>query len=475
MQIKNFAKIEFLTGFELTKHANEHSHLNFSASIVETAAESCLDCAGKIISVTTNDNAPIFFGRVESVDVENSLGASKVHASCVSLSILSDENIKTRIFHNPDKKFSDVLSDSRLSLESCRLQLSADLAALKYPKVILQNAETNFQFISRLAQNVGQKFWVVDTIQPTNIILDSCTNKSAREIKREQIISERRTKVGKHFKAFVKLKKFYDLGQVVKLEGSSKDFIIVGIKISLEHETYIFYYELEENKTASPKISDAPTLAKTVKLHAKVKSTNDPKNLGRIQVSFDDNFLEDMDEKNPLWIPYRTPYSGKNGGIVFIPDEGDRVEVFFTNEEIFCVSALRENTLAEECRKVAEKYIGNNSKQRIFLREKSLELHSDKYKILMDERGIELTVDKNSIVINKQGILLQTADSKISLAKDGVAHVSGKFELQAKDTEIKSGGKIKLSGSDIALDGSGSTNINAGSNLKLAGSKIELC
>ena len=161
--------------------------------------------------------------------------------------------------------------------------------------------------------------------------------------------------------------------------------------------------------------------------------------------------------------------------VVFIPDEGDSVEVFFTNEEIFCVSALRENPLPEECRKVAEKYIGNNSKQRIFLREKSLELHSDKYKILMDERGIELTVDKNSIVINKQGILLQTADSKISVAKDGVAHIGGKLELQAKDTEIKSGDKIKLGGSDIAIDSSGSTNVKAGGKLKLAGSKIELC
>ena len=475
MQIKNFAKIEFLKTFELIKRVGEHSRLNFSASIVETAADNCLESTGKIISVTTDDNMPLFFGRVESVEVENFFGSSEINVSCVSLSILSDENFKTRIFHNPDKKISDVLSNSRLALESCNLKLSADVADLKYPNVILQNKETNFQFISRLAKSIGQNFFVVDTIQPTDIILDSCTKKSAREIKRKQIISERRVKVGKSFKSFLKTDKFFDLGQVVTVEGNSKEFVIIGVKISLEHEIYVYRYELAENKMSPPKISDAPISAKTVKLHAKVKNTNDPKNLGRIQVNFDDNFIEDTDEKNPLWIPYRTPYSGKNGGIVFIPDKGDSVEVFFTNEEIYCVAALRENPLAEECQKIAEKYIGNNTRQRIFFKEKSLELFSDKFKIVMDERGIELVVDKNSIVMNKQGILFQTADSKISLAKDLSAQIGGKIELQSQNTEIKSGGKIKLDGNEISVDGSGATNIKAGSTLKLAGNKIELC
>lgn len=475
MQINNFAKIEFLKAFELTKRTGEHSHLNFSASVVEMAAASCLECTGKIISVADEDNIPIFFGRVESVEVENSFVSSEIHVSCVSLSISADENAKSRIFHNPDKKLSDVLNTSRLALESCNLQLSSDIAELKYSHVILQNAETNFQFITRLAKSIGQKFWVVDTIKPANIIMDSCVNKSAREIKRSQIIFERRAKIGKCFKTFVKSDKFFDLGQVVTLEGEATEFVIAEVRISLEHESYIFCYELEENKPSPPQISDAPIAARTLKLHATVKSTKDPKNLGRVQVSFDDTFLEDMDEKNPLWIPYRTPYSGKNSGIVFIPDEGDKVEVLFTNEEVFCATALRENPLAEECSKVSDKYIGNNSKQRIFFREKSLELYSDNYKIVMDERGIELTVDKNSIVLNKQGILLKTADSEISLAKDAAAHSSGKIELRSKDMELKADSKVKLGGSEIAVEANSSANVKAGSTLKLAGGKIEIC
>lgn len=475
MQIKNFAKIEYLIEFELAKHEGSHSRLNFSASILDSAAEIFFACTGKEISVTTDDNEPIFFGRVETVEVENNFGASRVYVSCVSLSIKTDEEKKTRIFHNPEKKFSDVLNTSRLSLESAELKLSKKISSLKNSSVILQNQETNFQFLLRLAKNLGERFWILDTMQQTNFFIDSCVNKSARKFEREKILSMRHAKIGKQFKISIKSQKFFDLGQVVTMENDSTEFVIVGLKIRLEHESYFFYYELEEKNISQKNFSDAPILEKTFKLHAKIKNVKDPKNLGRVQVIFDDKFVEDMDEKNPLWIPYRTPYGGKNGGIVFIPDKDDAVEVFFMNGEIFCVSAIRENSLDEECKKVEEKYIGNNFKQRIFWKEKSLEFFSDKYKIVMNEKGIELSVGKNSITLTEDGILIKTDKSKISLSKDISAHSEEKIELKSKNFEVASNEKIKLGGSEIFTESNSSTNIKADGTLKLAGSKIELC
>ena len=78
--------------------------------------------------------------------------------SCVSLSIKTDEEEKTRIFHNPEKNFSDVLNTSRLSLKSAELKLSEKISSLKNSSVILQNQETNFQFVLRLAKNLGERF-----------------------------------------------------------------------------------------------------------------------------------------------------------------------------------------------------------------------------------------------------------------------------------------------------------------------------
>ena len=138
MQIKNFAKFEYLTAFELIKHEGDHSRLKFSASISEDLEEACLSCEGRIISVTFQ-NMPIFYGRVESVEVEHNYSRARVHVSCVSLSIITDEISKSRIFHNPEKKLSDVLDKSRLKLESCSLNLSSRLSSKKYEPVILQN------------------------------------------------------------------------------------------------------------------------------------------------------------------------------------------------------------------------------------------------------------------------------------------------------------------------------------------------
>ena len=474
MKIKNFAPIERITDFELTKHEGEHSFLNFTASISDVATEKFLACTGKNISVTADDNAPIFFGRVESVEIKNLIGASRVFVSCISLSVTADEDEKTRIFHNPDKKISDVLSTARLTLSPADLKIAKEFSALKYSPVILQNQETNFQFMSRLAKRFGKRFWVLDTLEQANFFIDSCIEKSARKIGGNKILSISQAKVGKQFKFFIKSQSFFDIGQVVTLEKIAGEFVIVGLTLRLEDETYYFRYELEEHKLTVPPLSIEPYLCKSAKLHAKVINTKDPKNLGRVQVLFDDKYIEDMDKKNPLWIDSRTPYAGKNGGILFIPDEGDAVEVIFTNEEIFCVSAVRENPLAAECQNVKDKYIGNNFNQRMFWKEKSLEFFSDKYKIVMNEKGIEMVVGENSVTLNEQGIFLKTKSGKISMTKDIAIDSGGKFEVKANDAEIKSSGKVKLGGSEFSAESSGAANVKAGSTLKLNGSKIEL-
>lgn len=477
MQIKNFAKIEYLIDFELTKHEGQHSHLRFTASIEDNTEESCLACVGNTISVIAG-KLPIFYGRVEVVEVERTVNAVRAYVSCISLSISTDEKSKTRIFHNPDKKIADVIDKSRLSLENCELRLNSEFSTRGYKNVILQNQETNFSFMRRISKNLNQRLWIIDTMPQAEILIDDCIDKSSRIINENQIISVRRIKNGKISQMKLKSQNYFEIGSVVKVETDSKDvieYVIIGLRSLMEDESYFFNYDLIERNIKPQGESDEPILAKTVKLNAKVTKVDDPKNFSRIQVKFVDKFVEDMDEKNPLWVPYRSPYSGKEGGIVFLPDEGDSVEVFFTNEEIYATSTFRNSALAEECQRVINKYIGNNFKQRIFWKEKSLEFFSDKYKIIMNEKGIELTVEDNSIFITKDGILLNTKNSCISIADDVAIKTNNKFETKSKDTEVIASSKVKINGSENSIESSGAVNVQAGGTLKLIGSKIELC
>ena len=436
MQIKNFAKLEYITAFELVKHECRHSHLNFTASVVEGGEGNFFACVGKIISVALDNGMPIFYGRVETVEIEKAFNAMRVHVSCVSLSIATDEQTKTRIFHAPDKNISDVLNQSRLALEQCGLKVSNELGAKKYDGAVLQNQETNFKFIARLAKALNSRVWVVDTMSKAEICLDKCLSSAPRKIAAKQLINIRHGRST----MTVRTEDYFDLGLTVTVETTTRDvteYVIVGLRADFENERYIFTYELEEKEPAPAVKTKEPTLAKAMKLHATVKSVDDPKHLGRIQVQFDDEFIEDMDQKNPLWLEYRSPYGGANGGIVFLPDEGDAVEVMFCNEELYAVSTLRTNALNKECQDVVEKYIGNNFEQRIFWKKKSLEMWSGENKIVMNDKGIELTVGKSKIIMTDKEI---------------------KFEC-----------------GELTAKSSGGAKISAGGTLKLSGSKIEMC
>ena len=87
-------------------------------------------------------------------------------------------------------------------------------------------------------------------------------------------------------------------------------------------------------------------LEKTVYLKGIVEQNKDPKNLGRIQVSFKESNIQDMDRER-IWIPYQSPYTGLSSGIVFLPDIGDKVNIIFSNEDLYATSASRENALAD--------------------------------------------------------------------------------------------------------------------------------
>lgn len=449
MQIKNFAQIEFLAEFELTKRVGEHSRLIFSAAVSENVAENAFAYVGKNISVATDDGIPIFFGRVETLELENSFGASRLKVSCVSLSILDDETPKSRIFHNPVQKISDVLNTKRLDLKN-RLKISDGNASKVYPHVILQNQETNFQFIKRLAKTFGLRLWLVDTMQPSSFLVDSCVHNNPRKITSSQIISLRRINDGRQ-KFFLKTKVNLPLGQVVNLEGFAAQLVTTAVTITLEHGVFNCFCELEDLNVPTPKFADAPILSKTVKLHATVKNIKDPENCGRIQVTFDDKFLEDMDKSHPLLIPWRTPYTGQNGGFVFLPDPGDVVEVFFTNEDVFCCSALRENPLDAEFQNVDEKFIANNSRQRILFREKSLELRSAENSAVLNEQGITLTVGKNSVVMNEQGITVTVDKNSVNVSGNGVTVNGNSVNINGNTANVTTDGTLKLSGSKIEL------------------------
>ena len=333
MRVSGFDKVNgYFESFSIKKIFGEHSICKFRMNIRDSEAVALMDKVGQPLGVmlSVENPTPVFFGEIYDIAIERAISRTCIEVVAFSDSKKIDADKHTRIFQNPKKLFGEILNQSRLKLKNCRVNLSSDLAAKKYEKILLQNQETDFEFIKRLANYCGARLWVVDTRQGrAALTVGHCLEDSAHRLSQEDIFFCR---VGrkKNLKTMqLVTKKYFSPGTTVYVGENPCKYLITALELRQVHGSDEIFYELEEYKPQAFRITAAP-LEKTVKLKAHVKNSRDPENLGRIQVQVDDAEDEDAEK---FWLPYRSPYSGKAGGIVFMPDAGDAVELIFSNDD----------------------------------------------------------------------------------------------------------------------------------------------
>ena len=480
MQVKGFEKANgYFEYFELNKQVGMHSTCKFRMSIRDEEADSYLDKTGQIIGIMLDDENPypIFWGEIEEVILERVIARTCIEVTAISYSKKVDIDKKTRIFQDPNKKFSDFLNTSRLKLKNCELNLASEMSNQKYENILFQMQETDFEFIKRLSDYSDVPLWVIDTKQGQSVLKFApfVEDKGSR-LPQDKVLYCRIGREKDLKKMYLVTDQYFELGSMLFVGNDSCKYLIKGVKLNRIHATDKFSYELEEYKPKEIKINPKP-IEKTIKLKARISDSKDKENLGRVQVQVEKSDAEDED-KEKYWLPYRSPYSGKAGGIVFLPDDKDMVELIFLNGECFVTSTLRENPLLEECQKVSDKYIGNNTKQRIFWKEKSLEILSTDNKIYLDKDKIELTVGKNKIFIDEKGIEFHTPKNTIKINEEGIeTQTKGTWKVKSSgeagidtNSELKllSNSKTQVQGSAVNVKAtSGDVNIS-GSNIKLS-------
>lgn len=440
MKVHGLSEENFFEDFSLSKAANRHSVCKFKQRLADENFPVYQNAVGQTISVALDGGRKIFFGEVTEVSIEQNFGGSRVEVTAVSSSLKSDETAETRIFQSPVKTFGDVLNSSRLKLKNCSIELDEKISSRPCPEIVLQNAETAFAFVKRLAARQGQHVWIRDTWQGKCVLkISACSDETPEKISAKEIIRLKIGRRGKIRTAELVATKYVELGRVLTVENVPEKFLIVGLEIFLEHGIDRIRYELEEFAELEPAdiCAESP-----VKLKARVVDVKDEKNFGRIRVQFE---IEDKDA-DKAWLPYRPPCNG----IIFLPEVGDTVEIFFANGECYVATTLRTKALEEPFRNVVDKYLVNR-KQRIFFREKSLEFKSAEASIFMDEKKIVLSVGKNKIVLDERGITLQTAGTLAAEAtKDFSTKIGGKVTLNASGNFALNGGKFEVTAKDVA-------------------------
>lgn len=464
MRIKGFEKLTDMYFFSLVKREGMHTICRFSFRTVYREALPFLSQEGEAVTVQRDDGSTLFYGLIRAVSVEQSHHGAILFVEAASYSILTDEKPHTRIFQNPVQTLQDILLKLNWDNAKCELNLgevsgkkpAGLIIADEETNAVIQNDETDFALLRRLTAVEGFGLWIIDT-NSRRTELRSAKHLTERQVAAKDIIAISRRREHGQTKLNVRLaaKAELDTGQQVKIEGIPDNFIVMSKTVQKEREKFTFDYELtEENMPV--KIIEATKRARIFTVE--IVDNNDPKHLGRVQAKFMDKDAEDMGKPpNVIWLAYRTPYCGKEGksGIVFLPNKGDRAEALLFGRKLWIADSFRKNELLEECSNVEEKYIGNNSQQRIFWKEKSLELASFKNRIVIDEKKIELSVGESQtrFFLDKDKIVLQIKGNIIELSSENVNIKAEKnYSVEASgDMTIKADGKIVIDGSSANI------------------------
>lgn len=496
MEIRGW-KIPHLVSFRLEKRADAHSRLRFCISVRTEDADAYFQQAGKTVCVLDEaKHGVIFIGKVDAVERAESVGDCQIVIDATAATLAVDAAVQQRVFQDPEKTLGDVLSAKALaSLGEAKVSIecASDVKGRKLPHLLLQQ-ETDFAFACRLAAAAGAHVWCVDTNeQHSKLFVGASRDLPERRIEESDCIRLRIAQ-GTVSRASVTLGAYaYELGQRVELLG--RHYVIDHVAIERVHGSDRVTYDMTGVTKAADGDLIVPALH-AVRLTGKVVNAKDPLHGGRVLVDFNDK-TEGITDVTPgkLWLPYRPPYAGQQGGIVFLPEPGDRVEAIIADRDAYVTTELRSKPLPQECQDPLVKYIGNNTKQRIFWRPKSLELWSTDTNIVLDDKNIDMTVGKTNgakIHVDEKNIVMTVGKNRLRLTEQGIALERGTSEIVLNDTgtylrrdgqqialdknvQIKSGGTIDASAGGAAnLHAGGALKLDASGTASLNGSHVEL-
>jgi|GEM_PF-3571217 len=498
MKIRGWDKLH-VPSFRLEKRADAHSRLTFCVSVLPDEADRYVHEAGSHVPICVMDDEQdrvVFVGKIEAVERASSVADCQLTVEATAATLSADTTVQRRVFQDPEKTLGDVLSAKALaSLDEAKVSIecASGVKGRKLPYLLLQQ-ETDFAFACRLAAAAGAHVWCVDTNeQHSKLFVGASRDLPERRIEERDCI-RLRVAQGTVPHASVTLGAYaYELGQRVELCG--RHYVIDHVLVERVHGSDRVTYDM----TGMTKAEDGDLIVSALhaaRLTGKVVNANDQLHGGRVLVDFNDK-TEGVTDVTPgkLWLPYRPPYAGQQGGIVFLPESGDLIEAIVSDRDAYVTTELRAKPLPQECQDPIVKYIGNNTKQRVFWRPKSLELWStdtnivldDKNidmtvgktngaKIHVDEKNIVLTVGKNRMTLNEQGIQLQRGTSEVVLSDTGtyLRRDSQQIALD-QNVQIKSGGTIDANAGGAAnLHAGGALKLDASGTASLNGSHVEL-
>lgn len=459
LTISNFEDAESIESCTIVKKAFQHSVCIFTARVGKDEVDSFYEKIDKKIAVVEKDQNkqnPLFRGYVTAIDAIESTGSSLIKVTAFSNSARTDIKRFNRVFQNTEKKLTDIISQTSGDSQG-DYKFSADTQNvkddMKFEQPVVQYEETDFAFLKRLCYTAKCAIFPKDSDEAVVTVGTKTESGSDKLDTIEDSAVSRVHKLWKYDKSReeniqilrITSASFFNFGHEIKYDGTN--YIIFGWKYDLKNRADKFTYEMcPEGKIPCNPV--APP-AQRVYLEAKVTDISDSDKLGRIEVEFTDKEFKELGKGKKFKIPFRTPYTASDNGIVFLPEKDDIVEVVYTRGTFFSGSVLRKKALNSEVSTVEEK-------KHIMVYDNRITFNKDCLEILRKNGG-----KYNTIKVSDDSILLQIGDSTVEMKSDSIT-------LSVKQS------KLTVTSDKVDIRGAKTMNINCSSSTSINSSKIIL-
>lgn len=445
MKITGFDDVLQFREFELKKEAGEHSICRFS--FVSSQFDTYADYVNRVVKIVEDDHY-LLTGKVTSVAFQAGNTEDIITVTVHSLSFDNDEVRKTRIFHEKGQKYGDIAKQiSELGSLQIRVSKKMKEAACDVP--VVQMNETDFAFIKRISgMGYNDMAYVADTEETSSYYIGA-RDDGERRIERGELSSltryKEKNKEGVCFSIAggiqaMELRQYVDLGKKVTVNAQT----YVLNKVAVKKARGVYRYECTAERATKEAPENSRKEKGSVLFHAKVADTADPDHMGRVRLDFAGNGIEDRSENEKMWVDVLTPYTAGDGGFVFIPDQGDAVEVLWDGTVFFVIGSRRCRALHERYQDVGLKQIGNRYEKNICFAEDQLEITSKNTKVVITDEAVLVETEKSNVSLDQD---LTLCASKVHVDADEMENnIKKKYTCESKDVKINASSVVNIEG-----------------------------
>lgn len=457
ISIHPFEKLK-IENYQSLKQINEHAYVKLSGMIPYEKKEEYIDLGQKrtwvhITAIAENSEYTLFYGIVESMEMQIVNKTCKMELILYSGTLLMDYHEKIRSFQDEKLTYGDLLNICGQGYENVSKIMNAG-EDQKIGQFIMQYKETDWAFIKRLASMIN------------TVVIPNCSVKGEKyyfgipnrhetmegdhvEYRTQCDIEEYWEKKGRGMDALPadsisyvwESREIYELGDCGRIGG--KKLIVWKIETQMRGNILYHTYFMRIKSGLNVPMQYNSTVS-GVSLFGRVLGVSKEK--VQIQMFEDEN----KDKSGSRWFPYATVYSSPDGtGWYCMPNVGDRIRLYFPTEnemEAYTASAyheegagLRENPKCKFWRNREGKEI-QLSPEKVLLTN-----NNGTYIELSDAEGVKI-VSRGPVALRADGALdICSYDSSIEF------NAREKIILKQGDTKINLASDLSLSGAQIKL------------------------